>query len=158
MHQAANESIASGALAPNTVDATKMPAVAFQDQYDKPKIPALILRGCCDWSTPPGEAWSLPFLAAKYGDELFACGSRPGDKDDVVLVRLEAFEAYCQFQDDDEPLYLFDATLDASAPELVEAFSVPPVFQHDELARLVEATDDPDARPEWRWLLCGPTR
>jgi hypothetical protein len=156
--KAAKASTAFSAVSPVSVDATATSPADFQKQFEIPKLPALIMEGCRDWTMQPGEAWSLPFLSASYGEELFACGARPDDKDDVILIRLESFDGYCRHQADDEPLYIFDATLDASAPELVEAFTVPSVFEHDELARLVEATGDPDARPEWRWLLCGPAR
>jgi hypothetical protein len=67
-----------------------------------------------------------------------------------MLMSLPSYYAYLARQVDEEPLYVFDATFGESAPQLLQAYSVPACFTQDYYSALGAR------RPDHRWLVSGP--
>lgn len=144
-------------LAPDTISAADSDAEYFEKGWEERGEPVIVQDACSSWPAMEHDAWMPAVLAARFEGASFECGEAP-EEEASALVTIESFWEYCQFQQDDDPLYLFDGTFESSAPELEEEYSAPSLFRNDLLALLCEGTDDPDARPPWRWLLVGPTR
>jgi len=91
-------------------------------------------------------------------EALFELGEQGGDADSTqsagdgtqALIELGVMMEYADHQRDDDPLYIFDATFDALAPDLLDHYSVPSYIQPcDPLACLeapaLNSDDDDDA-------------
>jgi len=158
LERAAEAALASGILGTmGTLDARDTPASTFDAGWDAEREPALVMGGCESWPAFRDGGWSPAMLAARFEGSSFECGESPAGEG-TALMSIESFVEYSDHQADDDPLYLFDGTFESSAPELEREYGAPSVFAHDLLALLTEGSDDPDARPPWRWLLVGPTR
>nr|XP_024381426.1 F-box protein At1g78280-like isoform X2 [Physcomitrium patens] len=119
----------------------------FRSTYDGKK-PVMICDLTKVW--PAQKTWTMPQLADKYGDVSFKVSQAHGKK---IKMKLKDYAAYMACQHDEEPLYIFDAKFGESAPEMLEEYSVPPLFSEDLLAVL-----DKPVRPPFRWLVAGPAR
>lgn len=97
------------------------------------------------WQT---DLWSADNLKRRSGEELVSLGTRDDDGSEV-LCQLDEYLDYAQNQSDRNPLYLFDPDISWLGLQFV----VPEPFSDDTLALL-----DEDVRPDFQWLLLGPTR
>ncbi|XP_024388879.1 lysine-specific demethylase JMJ21 isoform X3 [Physcomitrium patens] len=119
----------------------------FRSKYDGKK-PVLITDLTKDW--PAQKTWNWPQLVDKYGDVGFKVSQAHGSR---IKMKLKDYATYMACQHDEEPLYIFDAEFGESAPDMLEEYSIPPVFSEDLLAVL-----DKSVRPPFRWLVAGPAR
>ena len=107
--------------------------------------PAIIESAAGSTIGASSGAWDEAALRQTLGDRIFHAGG--------VNFRLSDYFDYAATNDDDQPLYLFDPTFGASAPELLREYEPPPHFR-DDLFALLDGAD----RPDYRWLLIGGAR
>ena len=85
-----------------------------------------MLKGALDaW---PLAKMSLPQFIESYGSKAFQVSKPGGGK---LKMDLAAYGDYMLRQHDEEPLYVFDAAFAEAAPELMDMYSVPRVFDQD---------------------------
>eukprot|EP01059_Diplonema_ambulator_P015136 TRINITY_DN26234_c0_g1_i1.p1 TRINITY_DN26234_c0_g1~~TRINITY_DN26234_c0_g1_i1.p1 ORF type:complete len:477 (+),score=110.29 TRINITY_DN26234_c0_g1_i1:51-1481(+) len=113
----------------------------FIEKYETPGIPVILTDLVTEWEC---SKWDLDYLEAHYGDAEFQC--------EAARLTIKEFATYCRGQIDDRPLYLFDAKFAETVPDMGKAYSVPEYF-NDDLFKVLGAT-----RPDYRWLIMGPTR
>ena len=119
---------------------------AFAAEYEAGAgTPAIIESAAGSTIGASSGAWDEAALRQTLGDRIFHAGG--------VNFRLSDYFDYAATNDDDQPLYLFDPTFGASAPELLREYEPPPHFR-DELFALLDGAD----RPDYRWLLIGGAR
>ncbi|KAF9144813.1 hypothetical protein BG015_012095 [Linnemannia schmuckeri] len=124
----------------------------FDRRYRYPNRPLMIQNsGVEQW--PAWEQWTLDALAAKYGDKLFRVSNIESDKEPSFNMRLDDFLHYTRYNNDTDPLYLFDPYFADNVPEMDSAYKVPKYFEFDYFSLL-----EGDIRPPYRWLLVGPQR
>ncbi|KAL7479810.1 hypothetical protein ACHAW6_005530 [Cyclotella cf. meneghiniana] len=104
---------------------------------------------------PAIHNWSL---SALYNNpQLRSRSFKVGEDDDgySIKMKLRHFIRYLESNQDDSPLYVFDATFDEDryAKRLLLDYTVPKFFDED-LFRLVGER----RRPPYRWFLVGPQR
>ncbi|KAL2504282.1 F-box protein [Abeliophyllum distichum] len=119
----------------------------FQREYDGRK-PVLISGLADNW--PARKSWTTEQLLVKYGDAKFRLSQRSSQK---ITMNFKDYLSYMQIQHDEDPLYIFDEKFGDTAPELLEDYSVPHLFQEDYFDIL-----DSEKRPPFRWLISGPER
>ncbi|EPS59334.1 hypothetical protein M569_15473, partial [Genlisea aurea] len=119
----------------------------FDDKYDG-KFPTLINGLAESW--PAREAWTCEQILNKYPDSTFRISQRSSQK---IVMKFKDYVSYIQVQHDEDPLYIFDDKFGEVAPELLNDYSVPHIFQEDYFDVL-----DMDKRPPFRWLIIGPER
>lgn len=103
------------------------------------------------------RSWDEAELRSKLGERIFHAGG--------VNFKLSDYLDYAHSNSDDQPLYLFDPTFGATAPELLDEYQ-PPVYFRNDLFSLLDgaAAEGPDgdrarpSRPDYRWLLIGGRR
>ncbi|BGP39349.1 hypothetical protein JCM10449v2_003287 [Rhodotorula kratochvilovae] len=114
----------------------------------------VILTGLMDaWGAmdpSPARRWTLPHLAARFPTQLFRA--------EATLATLPDYAVYHDAcAQDESPLYLFESefvrkTEDAGGPSFGDDYGVPPCFGEDLFSVMG------DERPDYRWLIVGPTR
>lgn len=79
-----------------------------------------------------------------------------------ALCPLGHFLSYCDYQQDDDPLYIFDGTFDQLTPQLAEQYRVPRWIQPSDPLACLEghagARPEGSSRPPFKWWLVGPAR
>ncbi|EGG03173.1 uncharacterized protein MELLADRAFT_117407 [Melampsora larici-populina 98AG31] len=113
------------------------------------KIPQILLGLMETWSA---RKWTLDTLSARFPNVKFRAESS--------LISLSNYQLYHhRCQTEESPVYLFDADFVEKTSGFVETqslgleYHVPEVFGNDLLGSL-----GPDQRPDFRWLIIGPTR
>uniref|UniRef100_A0A095A5C4 Bifunctional arginine demethylase and lysyl-hydroxylase JMJD6 n=1 Tax=Schistosoma haematobium TaxID=6185 RepID=A0A095A5C4_SCHHA len=97
------------------IDACKVAYEEFVAEYEHPYQPVVIHNAQTDWKA--GENWTLKLLDKKYHNERFKCGE--DDKGCPVKLKMKYFIRYMKENEDDSPLYIFDANYgEASATYL----------------------------------------
>ncbi|GAA5828319.1 hypothetical protein JCM3770_000471 [Rhodotorula araucariae] len=114
----------------------------------------VILTGLMDtWGamkSSTSRRWTLPHLAVRFSTQLFRA--------EATLATLPAYAAYHDAcAQDESPLYLFESefvrkTEGAGGPSFGDDYEVPPCFGEDLFSVMG------DERPDYRWLIVGPTR
>lgn len=136
-------------------------ADTFRRRFDGPGMPVVITGATGSWPArhywrsfaslasrcPPGTRWDI---AHRVGQ---ASGATPRVKS--LSMSLEEYASYCATQCDEMPLYVFDARFGEKAPLLLHDYSVSTlrVFAED-IFEVLGAGH----RPDFRWLIVGPTR
>ena len=119
---------------------------AFAAEYEAGAGTPAIIESAAGFAIGASSgAWDEAALRQTLGDRIFHAGG--------VNFRLSDYFDYAATNDDDQPLYLFDPTFGASAPELLNEYEPPPHFR-DDLFALLDGAD----RPDYRWLLIGGAR
>lgn len=116
----------------------------FQASFEQPNIPVIVKNLVTEW--PAFKTWSKHNLCRRFGSVNFNAGG--------FDFPLKHYFSYCEAIEnhDDQPLYIFDKEFAAKAPQLAEEYQVPSYFSED----LFKVLDD--KRPDYRWLIIGPTR
>ena len=139
-------------------------AVEFVDRYERRNRPVLLKGACAHW--PALNRWTQEGLlraCAAAGEPKFRCGG--------FLFTLQGYLAYATALRDDQPLYLFDRDFFDKVPEMLQDFEVPRYFSEDLFSLLDRPRDGqplgcrPEgavgrrrSRPDYRWLIAGPSR
>lgn len=100
--------------------------------------------------------WHPDALRSKYGSIQFRIGA--GTENNTarsirhVDMRLDSYLDYCARQNDESPLYLFDAEFGSRAPSMLKEYLPFDLFESDLMSAL-------EPRPmDFRWLVVGPPR
>lgn len=116
-----------------------------------------IIQGCQDdWpamdKNSPQE-WSLPKLRKRFPHQYFKCGE--DDDGRRLRIKFKYFADYCEQQQDDSPVYLFQSGLqeETMSNTLLTDFTVPDVLPFDFLNLC-----GMDKKPPYRWWCIGPKR
>jgi len=89
----------------------------------------VIVEGCVKhW--PAMTKWSENSLLQRFGDIPFAAGSAD--------FPLKLFYAYASSNTDDVPMFIFDKYFAERAPELLEDYKVPSIFEGRNLPQEVD--------------------
>ncbi|KAG0277234.1 hypothetical protein BGZ95_006274 [Linnemannia exigua] len=124
----------------------------FDRRYRYPNRPLMIQRsGVEQW--PAWEQWSLDALASKYGETQFRVSNIESDEEPSFGMCFQDFLHYIRYNNDTDPLYLFDPYFAETVPDMDSAYKVPKYFEFDYFSLLKS-----DIRPPYRWLLVGPQR
>lgn len=114
----------------------------FLERFEQRSCP-VIVEGCVKhW---PAMRWSRETLLRRFGALPFAAGAAD--------FPLELWYDYAQSNTDDVPMFIFDKYFASRAPELLEDYEVPKIFQGRDLFDLLG-----EQRPDFRWLLIGCRR
>lgn len=126
----------------------------------EPPPPTLASRSEEEGAPASPRIWDEEELRGRLGRRVFHAGG--------VNMRLADYLEYARTNRDEQPLYCFDPTFAATAPELAEAYAVPEPFRDDLFSLLEQDADgtaaaaDPKkkkgTRPDYRWLLIGGPR
>ena len=73
---------------------------------------------------------------------VYVCAPHLDTHNDTIFTSIltPSLTTHIEYTQDDQPLYLFDPTFDRSAPELLQAYTIPLYFQ-DDLFSLLEKED-----------------
>lgn len=113
----------------------------FRREYEEPNKPVIITDIVQTWKAH--TRWSRQELRNAFADAPVIVGDAP--------MRFDSYLKYCEEQEDEIPLYMFDKHFCEKAPKLEQEYSVPVYFQEDLFAVLGESE-----RPDYRWLIYGP--
>uniref|UniRef100_A0A7N0UM70 F-box protein n=1 Tax=Kalanchoe fedtschenkoi TaxID=63787 RepID=A0A7N0UM70_KALFE len=119
----------------------------FSRDYDGKK--PVLIDGLAD-TWPARSTWTPDQLIQKYGETAFKISQRSSKK---VTMKLKDYVSYMELQHDEDPLYVFDDKFGEVAPDLLNDYSVPHLFQEDFFDVLGN-----EVRPAFRWLIVGPER
>lgn len=117
----------------------------FVREFEAANRPVLIEGVVSEW--PAVQKWSNRHYL------LDAFGSQPVHARGTDMP-LQQFLDYCDANEDEMPLYVFDKAAFDKVPQLGADFTVPPQCAGDDCFELL----DPAVRPSFRWLLIGQRR
>lgn len=119
----------------------------FVVQYEQQNTPVIIVGAAQDWEAI--AKWSPESLVAELGsDHLFeAFDEFTGS----YKMTIASYLNYARHQRDERPLYIFDPHFVEYSHKLRNSYTVPEQFEHDMMSFLGSS------RPDWRWLLIGPS-
>ena len=148
-----------------TENAGQLTRAEFIEKYEKTNSPVLIHGTTSSW--PASSKWSPAQLAADFAHCTFMVGEDANF--DPVMVTMDDFVKYMDEQQDDYPLYMFDATFGLEGTErMLVDYRTPTYFpvdarQDSENTREGETYYDllgllGAQRPPHRWILMGPQR
>ena len=124
-------------------------AAQFRTQYEMRRRPVVLTGLAQSW--PALAHWDTSYLASVHGA---ACVQAFDEYLGALDVPLSAYLEYATTcVTDERPLYVFEPSIEKSAPALLDDFTVPPHFSEDLFSLLGD-----EARPDYRWLLVGPAR
>lgn len=107
----------------------------FKQEYEIPNIP-VILSGVADkWKAH--ELWNRTFFEESFKETKVIVGN--------YEMKFKDYIQYCDNQEDEMPLYLFDKTIFDKVSALQGHFTIPEVFNEDLFSDL-----GPDRRPDYR--------
>lgn len=123
----------------------------FFERFAFPGRPCIVEGALDRW--PAMERWGLENILRDYRQTSFKVGE--DDKGRKLRMKVKHFLDYMQYQQDDNPLYLFETKCegDAQARRLLEDFGVPDLFPHDFFDLVA-----PQSKPPFRWWSIGPRR
>eukprot|EP01061_Rhynchopus_euleeides_P041756 TRINITY_DN73001_c0_g1_i1.p1 TRINITY_DN73001_c0_g1~~TRINITY_DN73001_c0_g1_i1.p1 ORF type:complete len:500 (+),score=192.90 TRINITY_DN73001_c0_g1_i1:47-1501(+) len=124
------------------VSAKTLSKEEFVEQYEKPGIPVVLTDLVTEWDA--FKLWDWDYLLKSWGEQEFQC--------EAARLTIGEFKAYCDKQFDDRPIYLFDSKFADTIPSIEGQYTVPKYFD-DDLFKVLG-----DKRPDFRWLIAGPTR
>eukprot|EP01033_Poteriospumella_lacustris_P009713 gene9713-6951_t len=125
----------------------------FRQRFENQYLPCVI-RGVPhaeQWSAV--ENWNMRSLRRRYKNHLFKCGE--DDDGYKIKIKLRYFVEYMKHNQDDSPLYIFDANYDEydDSKAILSDYAVPSLFPEDLFSLIGEKR-----RPPYRWFLLGPER
>jgi hypothetical protein len=149
----------------------------FVAQYEKPNKP-LIITGAVDY-WPALKRWSESFLIDSSKTEASGPDSADGEGPTfratsataplAATFTLQGYFRYLHETHEEAPLYLFDRNFMRKLQSLKGHYDVPRYFRSVDDSSVystdkgLSGTDlfrlfGPEARPDYRWLICGPKR
>ncbi|GMH45627.1 hypothetical protein BSKO_13584 [Bryopsis sp. KO-2023] len=115
----------------------------FRERFEVPNRPVIIQDVASTW--PAFKSWNRQYLSKAFSGKKIVAGNYDMD--------FEGFLTYCDSQNDEMPLYLFDKKFVEKSPMLGKDYRVPEYFQEDFFSVLGAS-----ARPDYRWIIIGPER
>ncbi|KDD76900.1 hypothetical protein H632_c72p1 [Helicosporidium sp. ATCC 50920] len=115
----------------------------FSREYERQNRPVILTDAVDRW--PALQAWSRDRLDELFQAEAVCVNDAPWT--------WEGYRAYAEEQEDELPLYLFDPHILRRRPGLARDAPAPAHFARQDLFRVLG-----DRRPDWRWLILGPSR
>ena len=152
-------------------EATLLSLTEFVGNYESKNKPVVIRHAVTAW--PACNKWTESYIAQAGKDSKFRATSATAPL--PAIFTLEEYFNYARQAREEAPLYLFERDFCKLAPSLENDFSVPSYFDpafagksqelsnpvrthlpahHTDLFRLF----GDQARPDYRWLICGPAR
>ena len=113
----------------------------FKESYEEMNKPVIITDVIPTWKAY--ECWSKDTFREAFKQTAVLVGDAP--------MKFDAYLKYCDEQEDEIPLYMFDKDFCTKAPQLEGDYSVPIYFQEDLFSFLGKSD-----RPDYRWLIYGP--
>ena len=148
------------------VNAASLSQSDFVNDFEMKNVPVVIANAVASW--PAFQKWTSTYLGQIGKDRKFRATSATAPL--AATFTLEEYFNYARQAREEAPLYLFERDFCKLVPELQSDFSVPPYFDpkavtsdtNQELPQCYR-TDlfrifGEAARPDWRWLICGPAR
>lgn len=121
---------------------SKLSVDEFKVKYEIPNVPVVIRNAMQDWKAM--KKWTMDHLMERFPNEKLCAGG--------YFTTLAGYKRYADVLKDDQPLYVFDKRFAQVCPSLEAEFSVPEYFNEDLFQVLGKD------RPDYRWLIIGPTR
>eukprot|EP00210_Caulerpa_lentillifera_P008531 g8137.t2 len=115
----------------------------FQQDFEIPNIPVILTGVTEQWTA--SRLWNRSYFKRSLRNQKVVVGG--------YEMRFKDYIQYCNNQEDEMPLYLFDKTIMDKMPALQDHYFAPEVFKEDLFADL-----GPNRRPDYRWLIMGPKR
>ena len=112
----------------------------FRSEYEGRNKPVIITDVVQSWEAY--EEWDRETFKEAFKNTPVIVGDAP--------MNFDAYLAYCEDQQDEIPLYLFDKHFCDKSSRLGQEYSVPEYFQEDLFSVLGKD------RPDYRWLIYGP--
>lgn len=148
------------------VEASELTIDEFITRYEIPNKPVVVTKAVNDW--PALQKWSPEYLASLEKEpQLFRATSATAPL--AANFTLEGYFQYARQSQEEAPLYLFERDFATKIPSLEHDYDVPRFFRDEESHRAEggsqrsKRTDlfsvlGKDARPDYRWLICGPKK
>lgn len=148
------------------VEASDLTVDEFTARYEIPNKPVVVTKAVDHWTAL--QKWSPAYLASLEKEpQLFRATSATAPL--AANFTLEGYFQYAQQSQEEAPLYLFERDFAAKIPALENDYDVPRYFRDDEGSapsseeEKEKKTDlfsvlGKDARPDYRWLICGPKK
>ena len=148
------------------VEASDLTVDEFTARYEIPNKPVVVTKAVDHWTAL--QKWSPAYLASLEKEpQLFRATSATAPL--AANFTLEGYFQYAQQSQEEAPLYLFERDFAAKIPALENDYDVPRYFRDDEgsAPSSEEAKEKKtdlfsvlgkDARPDYRWLICGPKK
>ncbi|CAH8544976.1 unnamed protein product [Dicrocoelium dendriticum] len=133
------------------IDAREVAFEQFRSDFEQPNKPVVIQNDQQRWRA--NKKWTLDRLARKYRNQRFKCGE--DDSGTSVKLKMKYFVQYMRENEDDSPLYIFDANFGEhpKRKRLLDDYVVSKYFPED-----LFSFGDPKRRPPHRWFVMGPAR
>lgn len=124
---------------------------SFFKDFASQSRPVIIEGAASHW--PAMKEWSVNRLRDRFRHVSFKVGE--DSKRKKLRMKMKYFVDYMKYQQDDNPLYLFEATFHDNTEmlSLLDDFETPDLFPHDWLNLM-----NRDSRPPFRWFCIGPKR
>ena len=100
----------------------------FQERFEKRGIPCVITDAISHW--PAMKKWSKEDMIKKYGERKFTTDENEHKKIKLKM-KLKDYFQYSFYQNDEDPIYLFDPEFATAAPELLDDYDIPIYFRED---------------------------
>lgn len=132
----------------------------FTARYEVPNKPVVVTKAVEHWKAL--QQWCPDYLATLEEEpQLFRATSATAPL--AANFTLKGYFQYMRQSQEEAPLYLFERDFASKIPALEEDYDVPKYFSDAHNSQETKKTDlfsviGRDARPDYRWLICGPKK
>ncbi|KAG5501485.1 hypothetical protein JKF63_03314 [Porcisia hertigi] len=125
----------------------------FHDRFEKPNVPVVITDVATEWPLFKILQGRFANLADKKAALIRSgCPVTSPLRCEYTNMDLEDYVRYATEQNDERPIYMFDAEF-GTVLDVEKLYTVPPYFARDDFFSALG-----DRRPKFRWLIAGPRR
>ncbi|KAG5475368.1 hypothetical protein LSCM1_03481 [Leishmania martiniquensis] len=132
---------------------SRISVAEFHERFEKPSVPVVITDVATEWPLFKILQGRFANLADKK-DALVRSGCPVTSplRCEHTNMNLEDYVRYATEQNDERPIYMFDAEF-GSVLDAEKLYTVPPYFARDDFFSTLG-----DRRPKFRWIIAGPQR